>query len=217
MLAEDWATPWLGFWFGAFAAGSIPFGLIIGRARGVDIRSLGSGNIGATNVGRVLGRRFGYLCFALDALKGAIPTLWAGLALGVASTPAADLTVEAQGCWFLTALCAVLGHMFTPFAGFKGGKGVATAFGGLLAMWPIVTLPALGAGLVFAAVAKSTRYVSLGSIVASIALPVFVFLWGGPQLIPIVVLTTVLGAVVIWKHRSNIARLRAGTENRISA
>lgn len=220
MLAEAWVTPWIGCWIGAFVAGSIPFGLLIARAHGIDIRTKGSGNIGATNVGRVLGKRWGMLCFLLDAMKGALPVLWAGWSLGL--FPAGGWRPEAtalepwtQAGWIITALAAVLGHMFTPWAGFKGGKGVATAFGALLAMWPIATIPVVGAGVIFAATALLSRYVSLGSILASIALPVLVWLWGGRDLWPTVTLTAILGAGVIWKHRSNIARLRAGTENRL--
>ncbi|MDA0803391.1 MAG: glycerol-3-phosphate 1-O-acyltransferase PlsY [Planctomycetota bacterium] len=208
--------PWTVGWIVSFVCGSIPFGLLIARAKGIDIRTRGSGNIGATNVGRVLGKPLGYLCFLLDALKGALPVLWVGSTHGVLGTAPADITPEVQLAWFAMPVCAVLGHMFTPFAGFKGGKGVATAFGGLLTMWSIATIPVLAAGVVFAVVTKVTRYASLGSIVASVALPIAVFAWGGEPAWPTSALSALLGAAVIWKHRSNIARLRAGTENRIS-
>ncbi len=212
----SWTTTWTFGWVVSFLCGSIPFGLLIAKSKGVDIRTRGSGNIGATNVGRVLGKPLGYLCFLLDASKGAIPVLWVGWSHQLLGAAAADMPPGVQLAWFATAVCAVLGHMFTPFAGFKGGKGVATAFGGLLAMWSIATVPVLAAGVVFAVVAKSTRFVSLGSIVASIALPIAVFAWGREPAWPTAALSALLGAAVIWKHRSNIARLRAGTENRIS-
>ncbi len=209
-----WTTTWTFGWIVSFLCGSIPFGLLIAKCKGIDIRTHGSGNIGATNVGRVLGKPLGYLCFLLDASKGAIPVLWVGWSHQLLGVAAVDVPPGVQLAWFATPICAVLGHMFTPFAGFKGGKGVATAFGGLLALWPLATIPVLVAGVVFAVVAKATRYVSLGSIVASVALPVAVFAWGGAPALPMTALSALLGAAVIWKHRTNIARLLAGTENR---
>lgn len=215
----------------AFLAGSIPFGLLIGLAKGVDVRTLGSRNIGATNVGRVLGRPYFFLCFALDFAKGLLPVLLAGKAahlLGVPSIPPRDATL-----WLLAMAAPVLGHMFTPFLKFKGGKGVATSLGALLAVYPHLTLPALAAFAIFVVVALTSRYMSLGAIVASLCLPLLVL----ARLVlvarrapaddphglidalrlgsPFLVAAVVLGALVVWKHRANIARLRAGTENRL--
>src|SRR5262245_15787887 len=123
-------------------SGSIPFGLLIARARGIDIRKHGSGNIGATNVWRVLGPGPGLLCLALDIAKGLIPTLAAGFALHL--IPARALEPRDAWAWLGVVAAAILGHIFTPFASFKGGKGVATGLGALLGVWPFLTLPALG-------------------------------------------------------------------------
>lgn len=205
----------------AFAAGSIPFGAILARTRGVDIRQHGSKNVGATNVWRVLGWRMGLLCFALDALKGALPVALAGAwtgALGASRMSAAD-----AWWWMGVAACATLGHMFSPFLGFKGGKGVATGMGALLALWPVVTWAALGAIIVFALSAWRTRYVGISSCLAVLTIPFFIALSRITGLVegqalegwPFIAATALLGAIVIWKHRGNIARTLAGTEHKI--
>src|SRR5690606_7361364 len=121
-------TTWLISLFAASIIGSIPFGLIIGRLHGIDIRQHGSRNIGATNIGRVLGKKFGLLCFLLDALKGFAGTFSAGLATGTLGIPLAALSLESTAWWIGVAIAAVLGHMYSIFIGFKGGKGVATGF-----------------------------------------------------------------------------------------
>ena len=132
----------------AFLAGSIPFGLLVARMKGVDIRRHGSGNIGATNVLRAVGKPYGIAVFVLDFLKGLLPVLWAGSAL--AQHPRADLVGLG------TALAAILGHNYSPWIGFKGGKGIATSAGGLVALFPL----AVGAAVVFWFVLfKTTRYV----------------------------------------------------------
>ena len=120
---------WIGFIVLGFVSGSIPFALLIGRAKGVDIRRHGSGNVGATNVSRVLGRPYGLLCFALDAAKGAGPVVAAGLVQGVFGATVAAVEPTAQWAWLAVAVASVAGHMFSPFVGFRGGKGVATGFG----------------------------------------------------------------------------------------
>ncbi len=206
----------------AFLAGSIPCGLLIARARGVNIGEHGSGNIGATNVWRVLGRGPGLTCFLCDAFKGLVPTLGAGLAagtLGRTSLPAAHAWL-----WLAVAVAAILGHMFTPFAGFRGGKGVATGFGALLGIYPLLTGPALGALALWIGVAKLTRYVSVASIAAALALPAWLFLTvetlsrepgRHAAALPFYVVVAFLAAVVTLKHRANIARLLQGRENRI--
>ncbi|MCA9297366.1 MAG: glycerol-3-phosphate acyltransferase, partial [Phycisphaerales bacterium] len=117
----EW-TPWI---IGAFLAGSIPFGVLIGRFRGINIREQGSKNIGATNVGRVLGKPWGRLCFALDMLKGALPVMIAGLIMNTWGHDLAHLSAIALWGWTLTMVAPVLGHMFPPWLGFRGGKGVA--------------------------------------------------------------------------------------------
>ena len=208
----------------AFVVGSVPFGLIIGRLRGVDVRSLGSKNIGATNVGRVLGRPYGFLCFFLDALKGAAPVLGA---LTVAVTDG-GVSPEQARQWLapLVGAGAILGHVYSPWVGFKGGKGVATSFGALVAMWPAMSLAAISALGVWLAILAATRFVSLASMCAASALPLFyaVFtawpldlgattrLWSGA---PLLIASLLLCGLVIFKHRANIARLRSGTEPRV--
>ena len=217
------AWPWIIAPLAGFASGSIPFGLLIGRLKGVDVREHGSRNIGATNVGRVLGRPLGMICFVLDALKGVLPVL-------VAGALSADQLTDAQRTGLLmplTGVAAILGHIYSPWVSFKGGKGVATSFGALLAMWPLMTFPALGALGVWILVVKATRYVSLASMVAALALPVLLLVraraWPGSppmptaEFLPLLIAVALLAALVIWKHRANIARLRAGTELRVGA
>jgi glycerol-3-phosphate acyltransferase PlsY len=206
----------------AFLSGSIPFGLLIARAKGVNIREHGSGNIGATNVWRVLGRGPGLTCFALDVLKGLIPTLGAGLAAGSIGDPA--LPAGEAWLWLACAAAAILGHMFSPWIGFKGGKGVATGFGALLGIYPLLTWPALGAFAAWLVVAKLSRYVSLASCLAALSLPGW--LWVTVEALsdapgrhaaagPFYGAVGLLAAVVVVKHRANLGRLLRGTENRI--
>lgn len=222
---------------GAYLLGSIPFGVLLGRAKGVDIRSAGSGNIGATNVARLLGRRLGILCFALDAAKGAVPVLLAGAVIGALGTPVDALPEGRLGppqlwTWLLVAAAALTGHMCSPWLGFRGGKGVATGFGAMVAMWPAMTVAALLALGTWIVVVVATRIVSLASIIASLVLPLVVAaavvlaataagggtaLDAARQRLPLLVITVALAAFVVYRHRANIARLRAGTEPRIGA
>ena len=227
---------WAVVWGAAFLAGSVPFGLLIGRMRGIDIREHGSRNIGATNVGRVLGRRGGLTCFALDFLKGAVPVAagaawlfpgWPGDAHALLRESTGPALTALAGWWPLTAVAAVLGHMLSPWVGFRGGKGVATSFGALCAMWPLLTVPVLVAFAAWAVTVAATRYVSLGSVIAAALLPValivhLLVLRGGAggaaalsPLAPLLAGTFALSVLVVWKHRANIGRLLAGTENRI--
>ncbi|MSR45269.1 MAG: glycerol-3-phosphate 1-O-acyltransferase [Phycisphaerales bacterium] len=205
-----------------FVSGSIPFGLILGRAHGIDIREHGSKNIGATNVGRVLGRRQGFICFALDALKGALPVLAVWFFLVGAHPERVNLVGTLMP---LVGIAAILGHVYSPWVGFRGGKGVATSFGALVAMWPLMTFPALGALVVWVILVKLFRFVSLASICAALSLPLLLIvrvMWTANEtsspanvVFPMLILTVVLAFLVVWKHRPNIARLRAGTEPRI--
>jgi glycerol-3-phosphate acyltransferase PlsY len=193
----------------AYLLGSIPFGFILVRLfLQEDIRAKGSGNIGATNVVRSGAKKLGVLTFVLDACKGFI-AVW--LASRIALLPAVA-AVPLQNAEALAALCAILGHMYTVWLRFKGGKGVATAFGVFLALAPLAALAAL---LVFLVVFGLSKYVSLASILASIAFPICA------MLIPHVAYTAWLSAVifivpiiVIARHRKNIARLLNGTEYR---
>lgn len=184
-----------------FVLGSIPTGYLVGRLKGVDIREHGSGNIGSTNVLRVLGKGPGYFVFACDALKGIASVL-----LAYRLFPAGgDLGAigAAVGC--------ILGHNFTPWLRFKGGKGMATSLGVLIALLPVVSVLAFGFwGLMF----LLTRYVSLASILASAALPVFTWLVRGIGVL--FWFTLLIGVLAIVRHRSNIQRLLNGTESRFT-
>lgn len=211
----------------AFLAGSIPFGVIIARSKGVDLRTVGSGNTGATNVGRALGRTFGIACFLLDALKGAIPVLVAGWLAGILGRDAwtADTTSAAWG-WLGVAVAAILGHCFSPWIGFRGGKGVATGFGAVLAMWPVLTIPALAAFGVWIAVLGITRIMALASMAGALVLPATVLAMSigsrgeGASFVgawPFLAVTGLIAAFVVFRHRGNIARLRQGTESRLGA
>lgn len=214
----------------AYLAGSVPFGLILARLRGVDIRAHGSGNIGATNVGRVLGRKWGALCFALDLLKGLLPTLAAGWTLGLvrfdgAGPTATSVSAGALLVWLGAMSATVVGHMFPVWLKFRGGKGVATGFGALLGVWPVLTAAALGALLVWLVCVKLTRMVGISSVLAALSLPVLVLaqppiaaalgMGEHPPVWPFAAVACVLAAVVVVKHRSNIARTFAGTEHRV--
>ena len=217
------APLWLVWILAAFVLGSIPFGLIIGRAHGIDIRAHGSKNIGATNVGRVLGRKWGFLCFALDALKGATPIL---LILWTMTPSESDDAIIRNGLLPLAGAAAIFGHLYSPWVSFKGGKGVATSFGALVSMWPTMTFAALGALVIWLLMMKAFRYVSLASMCAAGALPLlFGALSAWPfddgaiarlsAVLPLLLATVALAILVVVKHRANIARLRAGTESRV--
>jgi acyl phosphate:glycerol-3-phosphate acyltransferase len=224
-------STWIALIILAYLCGSIPFGLLLARARGIDIRQHGSGNIGATNVGRVLGSKLGTICFALDLLKGFAPTLAAGLVIGLVHNSLAVQPIKAIHAWLWMAVMAsaVLGHIYSPWLGFRGGKGVATGLGAMLGVFPYLTIPALAALSVWLVAAAIWRYVSLASCLAAVALPFLVLLWGGvisevwekwrlqPGFWPFVAVTAVLAVLVIVKHRGNIQRLIAGTENRMGA
>lgn len=202
----------------AYLLGSVPFGLIVGLAKGVDPRKAGSGNIGATNVGRLLGGRYFALVFTLDLLKSLVVMLAAAWILRSGSHDRLTYVL-----WLLVGFAAIVGHMCPIYLGFKGGKGVATAAGVVLGLFPYYTVPAVGSIALWLVVFWIWRYVSLASIVAALSLPVFFLLvalacqwdpWG--QRLPLLVFLIVVAALVVVRHRSNIARLRAGTEHRFA-
>jgi glycerol-3-phosphate acyltransferase PlsY len=184
----------------AYLLGAIPTSYLVARfAKGVDLRLVGSKNLGATNLYRSLGWRYAIPVGLFDVAKGAIPVWLFGPRAG-------------DGPWIpiLLGLVAVLGHVFSVFVRFKGGKGVATAAGVVLGIAPWATLVCLG---IWAVVVRATGYVSLGSIAASVALPL-VALWLHPDLGPVLWVLVGLGLFVVVMHRANIVRLIAGTENR---
>jgi glycerol-3-phosphate acyltransferase PlsY len=183
----------------SYLVGSIPFAYLIAKYfKGIDIRKHGSGNPGATNVYRI-DKRLGLLAFFCDVLKGFVPVL-----LAVKANPSSDILV------IFVTLAVILGHMFTIFLNFKGGKGVATGCGAFLAISPLATLTCL---LVFAIVLAISRYVSLSSICAAVMLPVSLFIFSAPNII--LVFSIAIAIIVIIKHYANIKRLIAGTENKI--
>lgn len=211
---------WILFVVIAFVAGSIPFGFLIGRMKGVDIRTKGSGNIGATNVGRVFGKTLGIICFVLDAAKGAVPVLLAGWVMGTLGGSLADFDQASAWWWLATAFATILGHSFSPWIGFKGGKGVATGFGAMAATWPIVSVPVLAAAVVWVITLGISRFASLASILAAVTLPAVVLVEmvlanSYRPGVPFLVVTGVLALFVLFRHRGNLARLRAGTEPRV--
>ena len=194
---------WCVWLVGAYLCGAIPFGFLIGKMRGVDVRTVGSKNIGATNVFRTVGKTWGLLAFLCDFLKGLVPVILAQRFGGAHHLPLA------------VGLMTVVGHMFTCFMKFKGGKGIATGFGMLVGLIPWLVLVAFG---IWAVTVWLSHYISLGSCVAAAFLSVFVwFPWLSPGRadLPLCVVVTLVGFVAIYKHKSNIRRLLAGCENKI--
>jgi glycerol-3-phosphate acyltransferase PlsY len=184
---------------GAYLIGSVPFGFLIGKTRGVDVRKVGSKNIGATNVFRTVGKKWGLLAFLCDFLKGFLPTFAAKSFAG---------TLE----WLQIAvgLCCVVGHTLTVFMKFRGGKGVATAFGMLVALIPGLVAVAF---VVFVTLFASTNYISLGSCGAATFLAVSI--WFYPAILAVKIIVSFIGIFVVVKHKSNISRLIKGEENKI--
>lgn len=216
----------LGALIGAsYLLGSIPFALLIGRRCGVDIRRAGSGNIGATNLTRLVGWRVGVPAFVLDVLKGTVPMLAARVLFGrLGWTADADHAPRMYCWWLMTGGAAILGHVFPVYLGFRGGKGVATSLGVVLGLWPYYTLPGLACFALWIVVFVWSRYVALASVVAATAFPPaylglgLALSWGpsGRQL-PLLVFAVVMALLVVYRHRSNLQRLLAGQENRFGA
>lgn len=188
-----------------YLLGSIPTGFLVARARGVDIRTVGSGNIGATNAFRVLGKGWGIFVLLMDALKG-----WIAVQIGAHLVNQMFPGVALDNLRITAGVAAILGHNFTCWLRFKGGKGIATSAGVLIALVPWALLIILS---IFIILFVTTRYVSIGSIAASFMLPFATwFTTKDPRL---TVVTGAMGALAILKHRKNIQRLMNGTENRI--
>ena len=237
-------TPWLLPVIG-FLIGSIPFGLLIAKVKGVNIREHGSGNIGATNVFRTVGKGPGVLCFALDCIKGFLPVLLAtnlvrfdgrdpivtiGFLENLTGTLPATEQFFVQSIHVLTALATILGHNYSPWIGFKGGKGIATTGGAILGLMPFAVVVLT---LLWVVVFLCTRYVSFASVTVALALPVMTHfgarfhhldndksqptLWeSGTWNKPLFAFALVAGLMAVWKHRGNINRLLKGTEHRFS-
>lgn len=207
---------------GAYLLGSIPTGFLVAKAKGVDIRSVGSGNIGATNAMRVLGKPAGIFVLLMDALKGYAACYlgmlvcnhyvscnfgWGNLRPDLFN----DASTLLERFAIIAGIFAVIGHNYTCWLKFKGGKGIATTAGVYLALAPWAVLVAL---VVFILAVLLTKYVSVGSISAAVALPVTVWVMT-PHNLFLGIVTTALGALAIYKHKSNLQRIMAGTENRL--
>jgi glycerol-3-phosphate acyltransferase PlsY len=197
----------------------VPFGLLVGLWRGIDPRKAGSGNTGATNLGRLLGGRYFALVFTLDVLKAAMPTAAAAYLMRGHEHNTLDVFM-----WIGVGFCAILGGMFSLYMGFKGGKGVATSVGVAVGVWPYFTVPAFLAITVFVIIFKLTGYVSVASMAAAISYPAMLIaigLWrhwpifGG--LWPLLAFCSLVSAMIVYRHRGNIRRLRDGTEHRFGA
>ena len=184
----------------AYLVGSIPFSYLVARRAGVDVRKVGSGNVGAANVMRSAGPTAGMVAFLLDAFKGAVVALVAQRLEPGSALPA------------LAAAFAVLGHMYPVWLGFTGGKGVATGAGAFLPLAPLATGVALA---VFAIALATLRYVSLASLAGAASLAVVAFLTGSSR--PVAWSAAAMAALIVWKHRGNLRRIARGTENRLGA
>ena len=197
----------------AYLLGSVPFGFLIAKDQGIDLRKVGSGNIGATNTGRVLGKKWGILCMLLDILKGLVPML----VIREQNAGPLQLTL-----WLLVGCAAVLGHVFPIYLKFKGGKGVATSLGIVLGLWPYYTLCGITAFVIFLTVVLIWRYVSVASITAAICFPLFLITailafeqWELSQLWPLLLIAVLMSLMVVLRHTDNIRRLAEGTETKI--
>lgn len=183
----------------SYLIGAIPFGLVIGKMVGIDVRQQGSRNIGATNVSRLLGKKLGFLTLVFDVLKGVLPMVAANAILG--ETDGRELYISGCGVF------AVLGHMFPVYLGFKGGKGVATGLGVFLYLSPLVILISL---VVFVAAVSLSGFVSAGSLLASALVPFWLLMLGEGK---VKIITAAIIAILIWlKHHENIGRLLRGEE-----
>ena len=200
----------------SYLLGAVPFGLLIAGSHGIDLRKIGSGNIGATNLARALGKKWAYFCFVLDFAKGLLPVAAAGFLLN-------DIQ-GATGLWARLAVgcAAVIGHIFPVYLRFKGGKGVATSFGVAIGLWPYYTLCAAVVLFVWIIVLLIWRYISLASLAASVAFPIVLVLavtlnpgWEIATLWPLLIVAIFIPVLVFIRHRENISRLLAGTENKV--
>ena len=192
----------------SYLIGSLPTGYLAGKARGVDIRTVGSGNIGATNVLRVLGKTAGISVLLVDGFKGFAATWWVPLiALQIFPSP----SNQKENLPLVAGVSAVLGHIYTCWLRFRGGKGIATSAGVAMAWAPLACLSTLG---IWTLVFAGTRFVSVASIVAAVVLPIGVWIFGGSGMM--IGVMTALSVLAIYRHKANISRLMEGTEHRAS-
>lgn len=207
-MPENWIS-YLLITLAAYLVGAVPWAFVIGKCKGIDIREHGSGNVGATNVRRTLGKKYGVLCFFLDFMKGFVPVLAVLLLIKNETLKISDVAVV------MAAFATVFGHMWPVYLKFKGGKGVSTIAGILLAIAP---LSLICGGIIWAVIFYSTRYVSLASILAAVFLPLSAYLFALFEIYPLSAILqgmlVVMALMVIVRHRGNIKRLLNGTENR---
>lgn len=201
----------------SYLIGSISFAFIIAKLQGIDLRKVGSGNLGATNLARACGKKWAYICFLLDFLKGFAPSFAAKFFIVPDRADASALAL-----WLVVGVAAMLGHIFPFYLKFKGGKGVATGFGVVLGIWPYCTIPGLIVFALWAAIVLIWRYISLGSVIAAAVFPVIMVVltiilkdWYFRVLWPLIFTAVILCSLVIILHRANIKRLLAGTEHKI--
>lgn len=206
----------------AYLVGAIPFAWILARLHGVNLRTIGSGNIGATNLGRALGRPWGIFCFLLDACKGVLPMVLMRWLVHPAYLREGGRETTFLWLWLAAGGLAILGHVFPVYLHFRGGKGVSTSFGVALGLWPYYTPAALVSILIWVLVLKRWRYISLASIIGASAFPVVLAglvagipSWSAGELIPLLIVAIAIPLLVVFMHRSNIHRLCNGTENRV--
>ena len=213
-------THWLIAIVLAYIIGSIPFGVIIASLKGVNIREEGSKNIGATNVWRVLGKQYGITCFVLDVLKGVAPVYVAGTCAGVAGATLGSYEANELWLWLGVTFAPCIGHMYSIFLKFHGGKGVATTLGCMLGLYPLLTMPVITAFVCWGLTLYVFKMVSVASIVAALLLPVATYFHlesaGFSQSWPVVLLSLLIAVFVVWKHRSNISRIARGAEPKIN-
>lgn len=196
----------------SYLIGAIPFGFLIGKFKGIDIREHGSNNVGATNVTRIIGKSWGISCFIFDFLKGFLPVIFVKAILPLIITLDLD---ETDNAILVAATGTIIGHMYPIYLNFNGGKGVATGTGALLAITPLAIISGL---LIWGIIFNYARYVSLASIISAITVPILSIVLSalGIYYIPIhlQIFIIIIATIAIYKHKSNIQRLMKGTENK---
>jgi acyl phosphate:glycerol-3-phosphate acyltransferase len=198
--------------------GSISFALLIAKLHSIDLRAVGSGNLGATNLSRACGKKWAYICFCLDVLKGFVPAIAAKILLNISDSSSATVLA----LWLSVGIAAILGHIFPFYLKFKGGKGVATSFGVALGIWPYYTIPSILVFILWAVIVLIWRYISLASVIAAAVFPIVMIIltltcdnWNFNVLWPLILMAVILCSLVIFLHRGNIKRLIDGTEHKV--